>query len=95
MMQRSAANRAALKARREQAAHIRKVYSVRVARSGELVDKPLAPEELARIKTEIRQTMRRERRRAVWRVLLVWIILAGAVVGGMIFLLNRAGGFRF
>lgn len=95
MMQRSAANRAALKARREQAAHIRKVYSVRVARSGELVDKPLAPEELARIKTEIRQTMRRERRQAVWRVLLVWIILAGAVVGGMIFLLNRASGFRF
>ena len=51
----------------------------------------IAPEELERIRAEIRLRERLERRRAVRRTLFLWIVLAVGVVGGMVFLLSRVG----
>ena len=91
MIQRSAENRAALQGRRERAAQMRRRYVSQAPRVGEVAEKRIAPEELERIRAEIRLRERLERRRAVRRTLFLWIVLAVGVVGGMVFLLCRVG----
>ncbi len=91
MIQRSAENRAALQGRRERAVQMRRRYVSQAPRVGEVAEKRIAPEELERIRAEIRLRERLERRRAVRRTLFLWIVLAVGVVGGMVFLLSRVG----
>ncbi len=93
MIQRSEANRAAVRSRREKAAYMRKMYIGDARRRGMLVEKPLAPEELAKIKEEIRQSIRRERRRTLWLTWTIGTAAAAITVGGLVFLLGRVGIF--
>ena len=88
MIQRSAANRAAIESRREKAAYMRTLYVGYRRRRAVAEEKTVAPEVLAEIKAEIRRTIRRERIRAVVLTLALWLVIAGLAVAGAVFLMR-------
>lgn len=85
MIKRSEANRALLRAHREQAAKLRALYTGSNSHGRKTTEKQIPPEQLAAIKQEIRRQARREQRK---RALIagVLILLAIGVLGYSIYL---------
>ncbi len=77
--------RRSLRNRRERLGEIRRMYSLAIAYRQELhPEGELPPEELARIKSEIRERLTKERRR---QIAISWLIavLIAVVVAGLLF----------
>ena len=87
MIRRTEAHRAAAKARREYTAHLHDLHMGPAGTRRLIEDKDIPPEELLRIKGEIMQRLRRERRRTLVLTVFVGIFAAGVVVGILFFVL--------
>lgn len=89
MIRRSEANRAMLRSRYGNAADLRQRYINHSHRRGLLADMEISPEELQRIKGEIRRQIRRERIRANVLAIIAGTFAAAALAVVMLFVLGK------
>lgn len=87
MIRRTEAHRAAAKARREYTAHLHGLHMGVAGRRRLIEDKDMPSEELLRIKREIMERLRRERRQTLVLTVFVGIFAVAVVVGILFFVL--------
>lgn len=87
MIHRTEAHRAAAKARREYTAHLHDLHMGPTGTRRQVEDKDIPSEELLRIKGEIMERLRRERRQTLVLTVFIGIFAAAVVVGILFFIL--------